>query len=98
MKSGGRASWREYGVDRKTEIPSLLLGRARNPQLLHLVGQGRPLEARASCRATSTSDNPIALAKRSQNLLSLGLLQHTSPARCTEDGVVKNFSQGHSQR
>src|SRR5258708_37387392 len=97
MKIGGRASGGEYAVDRK-RFGALLLGRARNPQLLHLVGQGRPLEAQASCRATSTSHNPIALAKRSQNLLSLGLLHHTSPARCTEDGAVKNFSQGHSQR
>ena len=32
---------------------------ARDPQLLHLVGERRPLEAQASCRSTSTPDNPL---------------------------------------
>src|SRR6266487_967004 len=38
------------------------------------------LEAQASCRSTSTSDNPVAFAERSDNLLSLGLLQRIAPA------------------
>ena len=60
------------------------LWRARDPQLLHLVGQRRPLEAEASCRSTSTSDNPVAFAEGSQNLFSLGLLQRIAAGGRTE--------------
>src|ERR1700682_4318274 len=68
---------------------------ARDSQLLYLVGERGPLEAQASCRSTSTSDNPIAFAERSHNLLSLGLLQCIAPA---EAWVIQNFSQRYSQR
>jgi hypothetical protein len=53
---------------------------ARDPQLLHLVSERRPLEAQEGCRSTSASDNPIAFAERSHNLLSLGLLQRIATA------------------
>src|SRR5216683_2158936 len=70
-------------------------GRPGDPQLIHLVCQRRPLEAKASCRSTSASDNPIGFAECSQNLLSLGLLQCVAPA---EAWVFQNFSQWYSQR
>jgi hypothetical protein len=53
---------------------------ARDPELLHLVGERRPLEAQASCRSLSTSDDPIAFAECSDDLLSLGLLQRVATA------------------
>src|ERR1700683_4254318 len=80
---------------RRKKFGMVLLGRARNPQLVHLVCQRRPLEAQASCRSTRASDNPIAFAERSQNLLSLGLLQCIAPA---ETWIIQNFSQRHSQQ
>src|SRR6202007_772949 len=67
----------------------------RDPQLIHLVRQRRPLETQASCRSTRASDNPIAFAERSQNLLPLGLLQCIAAA---EAWVIQNFSQRYSQR
>jgi hypothetical protein len=57
---------------------------ARDPQLLHLVGERRPLESQASCRSTSTSDNPIAFAERLHDLLSLGLLERIAPVSPAE--------------
>src|SRR5260370_35783172 len=81
---------------KRQRFRALSLGRARDPQLLHLVDQGCPLEAQASCRSTSTSDDPIAFAKRSQNLFSLGLLQHIPPAARAESYVTKHCIQWHS--
>src|SRR2546422_7870233 len=69
--------------------------RPRDPQPIHLVCQRRPLEAQASGRSTSASDNPIGFAERSQNLFSLGLLQCIAPA---EAWVIQDFSQRYSQR
>ena len=51
---------------------------ARDPQLLHPVGESRPLEAQAGCRATITSDDPIAFAQYPYNLLALGLQQRVA--------------------
>ena len=76
-------AWRS-ATYQTTEIRRASLRQARDPQLLHLVGERRPLEAQASCRSTSTSDNPIAFAERSHNLLSLGLLQRIVPANRAE--------------
>src|SRR6266446_7750525 len=80
---------------RRQRFGTVSLGRPRDPQLIHLVCQRRPLEAQASCRSTSASHNPIAFAERSQNLFSLGLLQCITPA---EAWGIQNFSQGYSQR
>src|SRR5882757_2867099 len=79
---------------RKQRLGTASLGRPKDPQLIHLVCQRRPLEAQASCRSTSASDNPIAFAERPQNLLSLGLFQCVSPA---EGWIIQNFGQRHSQ-
>src|ERR1700679_1918682 len=46
----------------------------------------------------STSDNPIAFAESSQDLLPLGLLQSVAPASRAEAWVSQNISQRHSQR
>jgi hypothetical protein len=61
-------------LSREPEIRRASLGQARDAQLLHLVGERRPFEAQPGGRSTSASDNPIAFAERSHNLLSLGLL------------------------
>src|SRR5712671_7580811 len=81
--------------NRRRRFGTVSLGRPKDPQLLHLVGQRRSLEAQASCRSTSASDNPIAFAERSQDLLSLGVLQCIAPA---EAWVIQDFSQRYSQR
>src|SRR5439155_8242123 len=80
---------------RSQRFGTVSLGRPRDAELIHLVCQRCPLEAQASCRSTSASDNPIAFAERSQNLFSLGLLQCIAPA---EAWVIQNFSQRYAQR
>src|SRR6266852_1629965 len=80
---------------RRQRFGTASLGRPSDPQLIHLVCQRRPVEDQASCRSASASNNPIAFAERSQNLLSLGLLQCIAPA---EAWVIQNFSQRYSQR
>jgi hypothetical protein len=50
----------------------------RDPQLLHPVGESRPLEAQASCRSPITSDDPIAFAEYPHDLLALGLQQRVA--------------------
>src|SRR5258706_11665171 len=71
---------------------------ARDSQPLHLVGERCPLEAQASCRSMSASDDPIAFVERSYNLLSLGLLQGVFPTSRAVACVIENFTQRHAQR
>src|SRR6266481_1843878 len=95
MRSVGYLFARTTPPTRRLRVGTASLGRPGDPQLIHLVCQRRPLEAKASCRSTSASDNPIGFAERSQNLFSLGLLQCIAPA---EAWVIQDFSQRYSQR
>ena len=71
---------------------------ARDPQLLHPVGESRPLEAQASCRSPITSDDPIALAEYPHDLLALGLQQRIATDNCALVRASQDFAQRHSQR
>src|SRR6266403_2065211 len=95
MTSVGCLFARTTQLTRRQRFGAVSLGRPRDPQLIHLVCQRRPLETQASCRSTGASDNPIAFAERSQNLFSLGLLQCIATA---ETWIIQNFSQRYSQR
>src|SRR5260370_18190594 len=95
MRTVGYLFARTTPPTRRQRFGTVSLGRPRDPQLIHLVCQRRPLEAQASCRSTSASDNPIAFPERSQNLFSLGLLQCIAPAKAW---AIQNFIQRYSQR
>src|ERR1700691_3764560 len=77
------------------QLLRVVLG-ARDPQLPHPVGEGRPVEAQASSRSPITSDDPITFAKYPYDLLAFGLQQRVATDNNALVGTSQNLAQRYS--